>query len=519
MKKIIIIIFSIIATYPVFSQRNVSLVVSADGASKTEAINNALRNAIEQTYGTFVSSNTTILNDELVKDEIATVASGNIKKYREVSSIVTNDNRHWVTLDVTVSLNKLIKFAKGKGEKCELAGAEFSANCRMYEFNRTATEKAYENLYKTIELAGSSLFDYKMKVSEPYTTNGHTFVHATVHVKANHNAVKMRNYIINTLYSLSTSRKNGSNNKKHGFDMYFYKMAMSNDAYGNCTRCFYVPIDIKRINNALNNAAASYVIEDNLLNKYSIEPTRYTFVSGGTEYLMPTHNYQDFHIKLSKAVKYSYSFDLQIDNIDKVTDIELQQPNTPLISLPNNHNIRGKLARWQFFALYNRQTLGNFERLYFDRFTLDDVYDSTRKGSNGLSFGLCKRMGFYGKINWGQKIDAPTKKTTDEDSFSQLNGMQLIGGIMFRCSDNIHCYLGAGHTSFNITNWYYYETDNPYCFEWDVTDKPSLLKDLTGYVLDAGLYMHYWYMTFSFGGTYYLSTQKVRFNFGVGICL
>ena len=41
----------------------VSLVVSADGPTKTEAVNNALRSAIEQSVGTFVSANTEILNE------------------------------------------------------------------------------------------------------------------------------------------------------------------------------------------------------------------------------------------------------------------------------------------------------------------------------------------------------------------------------------------------------------------------------------------------------------------------
>ena len=60
----------------------VLLIVSGDGSTKEEATKAALRSAIEQAFGTFVSSNTKILNDELVKDEIVTVASGNIKSYK-----------------------------------------------------------------------------------------------------------------------------------------------------------------------------------------------------------------------------------------------------------------------------------------------------------------------------------------------------------------------------------------------------------------------------------------------------
>ena len=68
----------------VFSQdhKTVTLTVSAQGETISEAKQNALRDAIEQAFGTFISSNTEILNDELVKDEIVSVSNGNIQDYR-----------------------------------------------------------------------------------------------------------------------------------------------------------------------------------------------------------------------------------------------------------------------------------------------------------------------------------------------------------------------------------------------------------------------------------------------------
>ncbi|MBD5251671.1 MAG: hypothetical protein HDS49_01365, partial [Bacteroides sp.] len=44
----------------------ITLTVSSDGPTKDDAVKNALRLAIEQAYGAFVSANTTILNDDLV---------------------------------------------------------------------------------------------------------------------------------------------------------------------------------------------------------------------------------------------------------------------------------------------------------------------------------------------------------------------------------------------------------------------------------------------------------------------
>ncbi|MDO4827529.1 MAG: hypothetical protein Q4B16_08290, partial [Bacteroidia bacterium] len=65
----------------------VTLVVTGEGSTKEDATDNALRSAIEQAFGVFVSANTEILNDELVKDEIATVSSGNIRTFQELSCI------------------------------------------------------------------------------------------------------------------------------------------------------------------------------------------------------------------------------------------------------------------------------------------------------------------------------------------------------------------------------------------------------------------------------------------------
>ena len=79
MRKILFFCLSIIICNLAFAQPSeVTLVVTGEGATKEEATNNALRSAVEQAFGVFVSANTEILNDEIVKDEIASISSGNI---------------------------------------------------------------------------------------------------------------------------------------------------------------------------------------------------------------------------------------------------------------------------------------------------------------------------------------------------------------------------------------------------------------------------------------------------------
>ena len=93
----------------IFAQDVVSIVTSGDGPTKDQATTAALRNAIEQAYGAFISSNTKFLNDELIQDEITSVAQGNIQEYSIISSIETK-NGYNVTTKSTVSLGKLTSF-------------------------------------------------------------------------------------------------------------------------------------------------------------------------------------------------------------------------------------------------------------------------------------------------------------------------------------------------------------------------------------------------------------------------
>ena len=143
--------------------RTVTLVVSGEGTTKEEATNNALRSAIEQTFGTFVSANTEVLNDEIIKDQIATVSSGNIESYKVLSSVNAGSMKR-VNIQAIVSIGKLISFAKSHGMKAELSGAAFAMNMKMKELNRQNEQVAIDNMYRQLDLMAenSNLFDYKI---------------------------------------------------------------------------------------------------------------------------------------------------------------------------------------------------------------------------------------------------------------------------------------------------------------------------------------------------------------------
>ena len=149
------------------AQQEVTLTVSSDGPTKEDATKNALRNAIEQAFGAFVSANTTILNDELVKDEIVTVSNGSIKEYKEISAVQTSDGKHMVTLSATVNLPNLITYAKSHGSECEFAGNTFDMEMKLFELQKQNELKALYNLTDQIEAVLPSMLKHELIVGEP----------------------------------------------------------------------------------------------------------------------------------------------------------------------------------------------------------------------------------------------------------------------------------------------------------------------------------------------------------------
>lgn len=103
--------------------KTITLTVSGSGKTLEEAKTNALRSAIEQAFGAFISSKTEILNDQVVADQMASVSSGNIKSYEVLNESQLPDGSWGVTLKTIVSVDKLTSFVEAKGIAIEIGRA------------------------------------------------------------------------------------------------------------------------------------------------------------------------------------------------------------------------------------------------------------------------------------------------------------------------------------------------------------------------------------------------------------
>ncbi|WP_302449508.1 hypothetical protein [Alistipes shahii] len=204
-KRILTILLAVCIAFGASAQtvNEVTLVVSGDGETKEAATHSALRSAIEQAFGTFVSANTTILNDELVKDEIVSVTSGNIQKYNELGSVTLPNGNMSVTLQATVSIEKLISYAQNKGSECEFAGATFGANMKLAELNKRNAEAAIDNMFIQLEDMAPYIYDYDLEVRSPdINADGDVSIGFLVKVKTNENTKIFGDLIVNTIRAL-----------------------------------------------------------------------------------------------------------------------------------------------------------------------------------------------------------------------------------------------------------------------------------------------------------------------------
>jgi hypothetical protein len=190
------------------ANKTVTLVVSGQGKTQDEAKQNALRSAIEQAFGTFISSKTEILNDQVVSDQIASVSNGNIHSFSVLNESQLPDGSWGVTLKAIVSVDKLTSFVEAKGIAIEIKGGMFALNIKQQLLNEQGEIKAICEMVGLLHEPMQISFDYEIKSSEPKSLDAESknwVIPLVVTATTNKNIDFCANYCIKTLAALSLS--------------------------------------------------------------------------------------------------------------------------------------------------------------------------------------------------------------------------------------------------------------------------------------------------------------------------
>ena len=148
------------------AEQTVNVVSSGQGKTIEEAKNNALKYAILQVFGIFISSKTEILKDSLIINEIISKNNGNIKSFEILSSIILPNKNTSINIKANISITKLKSLCESFGVAIEFSGNLFSTKIKQQLLNEEAEYIAIQNLcYESFQLIYKSV-DYSIEIGE-----------------------------------------------------------------------------------------------------------------------------------------------------------------------------------------------------------------------------------------------------------------------------------------------------------------------------------------------------------------
>lgn len=268
------IIFILFSTSFVYGQATeiVDVVATGIGVDKSEAQVAALRNAIEQAFGAFISSKTEILNDELVKDEVVSISNGNIQSFEEIAFILLESGEYMTTLKASVSLSSLATFVRAKGyAEVSFNGSGFAMDIKIKKQNAEAERIAINNILQVGLQLCENFYQPIISVSEPYAINSERYaIPLTMKLKSTQQWSDFMDYMIASFEGIELKSSELSGYDKVNLDYYkfntfeplrkWYKNKGILDGYSvfsthyfrnkqsiNLIRAFFYTINVKAI--------------------------------------------------------------------------------------------------------------------------------------------------------------------------------------------------------------------------------------------------------------------------------
>jgi hypothetical protein len=355
----------------------VELTTTGTGKTKDVAVHTALRSAIEQAFGVFISSKTEVLNDELLTDQIISVSNGNIQHYDIISEMPIDDNTNYVvTVKSKVSISKLTSFIDSKGIEVEFKGAVFAMNIKQQKLNEESELKAIKEMAAILKNIADRSFDFEVAADGEPTlckTNLNTQsqnekwdIPLTIKIKLNQNFENYKNYFQKTLSALTMTEAEAKN-----------YIELKKPIYSVMLRNQIKIIDTLLINPKRNLEAT--------VNNYLINPQNLLEIIGN-KYKEPFYINKLRHSKLSEALKLNskpektLGYLLQMFNDNDSIKIKVIS-DTPLyhVYYLRNENSSIELQKLVFyfaFAIQNFILDDGVNKIDFTNiFTSSKVYD------------------------------------------------------------------------------------------------------------------------------------------------
>ncbi len=304
----------------------VSLVVSSQGSTIDIAKQNALRSAVEQAFGAFVSAKTEILNDELIKDEVVSISNGNVKEYEVLNQLYLEDQKlYLVNIRAVVSLEKLASFVQSKGyNDVSFDGSNFAMNMKLQRLNESSELVALKNiLVQGLEL-GSTFFDQKLVVGQPTVSNipGEYQVPLQVHTELSKNWDEYFEYLKTTLIKIAMTETEIDSYKNVNKKMYTVVFVKNDFANNESSTRFSFDASLHFRNSYSIPYLISFFIKLNciMLTNFSIihdlDSVKIDFEFGGKHLMYPSLKTHIIERSLDDDSYYNFDYNFWVLNND-----------------------------------------------------------------------------------------------------------------------------------------------------------------------------------------------------------
>ncbi len=201
MRKLLFVLFYFGICFHTNAQTNQveTVVAFGTGANQADALYNAKINAMDQIFGTFISTKTVITNDSVAMNNVISITNGKITNYEIIKTDKT-ELGYIITIKVSANLQNLVAFCNTIGIESYVQGSMFSDNLGTKLKNKENEIKVLNNFLETFKKEIPTIFDYTIKTNEPLkASNSENFL-----IKINCEFALNKNYnsILNVLIDL-----------------------------------------------------------------------------------------------------------------------------------------------------------------------------------------------------------------------------------------------------------------------------------------------------------------------------
>lgn len=217
------------------SAQEVTVVSVGTGSNRSEALNASIQSALETTVS-FMTSDTKIVNDEIVHDEVSVISQGAVKQTKILEEHKTLDGRYYVSMEVKLSETELVDYFQRTGaSEITFSGRLFANNITRLELNEKTELQAIQDLLAVAEQYLGNTMDYLLAdPTTPVKTIENKYkIRYTVKGKLNANYDELARLLIPGLKNIALDKNESKKRQAYNMETYSHSISAGKNSLFN----------------------------------------------------------------------------------------------------------------------------------------------------------------------------------------------------------------------------------------------------------------------------------------------